>query len=98
MKMLMLGQIFKSSLLSAFHLNQTIYIWLANSFRSFGSSENSMSHWWRHLALLSISRSIHEQSLRKDKPFYAIDCGAIPKEVAASELCILSPKSLRLGM
>ena len=26
----------------------------ANSFRSFGSSENSMSHWWRHLALLSI--------------------------------------------
>ena len=32
-----------------------------------------------------MARSIHEQSLRKDKPFYAIDCGAIPKEVAASE-------------
>mgnify|MGYP002726524160 CR=1 FL=1 len=32
-----------------------------------------------------VARSIHEQSLRKDKPFYAIDCGAIPKEVAASE-------------
>ena len=29
-----------------------------------------------------VARSIHEQSLRKDKPFYAIDCGAIPKEVA----------------
>ena len=22
-----------------------------------------------------VARSIHEQSLRKDKPFYAIDCG-----------------------
>lgn len=32
-----------------------------------------------------VARSIHRQSLRKDKPFYAIDCGAIPKEVAASE-------------
>ncbi|WP_319269755.1 sigma-54 dependent transcriptional regulator [uncultured Draconibacterium sp.] len=33
-----------------------------------------------------IARFIHEHSLRKDKPFLAIDCGAIPKELANSEL------------
>ncbi|WP_372647427.1 sigma-54-dependent transcriptional regulator [Draconibacterium sp.] len=33
-----------------------------------------------------IARFIHENSLRKDKPFLAIDCGAIPKELANSEL------------
>ena len=32
-----------------------------------------------------IARRIHELSARADKPFFAIDCGAIPKEVAASE-------------
>ena len=33
-----------------------------------------------------IARFIHENSLRKNKPFLAIDCGAIPKELANSEL------------
>lgn len=33
-----------------------------------------------------IGRFIHQNSLRKDKPFFAIDCGAIPKELANSEL------------
>ncbi|GAB1453144.1 sigma-54 dependent transcriptional regulator [Draconibacterium sp.] len=33
-----------------------------------------------------VARFIHENSLRKDKPFVAIDCGAIPKELANSEL------------
>jgi two-component system response regulator HydG len=32
-----------------------------------------------------IAKSIHEQSLRKDTDFIAVDCGAIPKELAASE-------------
>lgn len=32
-----------------------------------------------------IAKSIHEQSLRKDGDFIAVDCGAIPKELAASE-------------
>lgn len=32
-----------------------------------------------------VARRIHELSPRKDKPFLAIDCGAIPKDVAASE-------------
>lgn len=32
-----------------------------------------------------VARRIHEQSPRRDKPFFALDCGAIPKEVAASE-------------
>ena len=32
-----------------------------------------------------VARRIHELSTRKDKPFFALDCGAIPKEVAASE-------------
>ena len=32
-----------------------------------------------------IAKSIHQQSLRKNKNFIAVDCGAIPKELAASE-------------
>ena len=32
-----------------------------------------------------VARRIHELSNRSDKPFYAIDCGAIPRDVAASE-------------
>jgi two-component system response regulator HydG len=33
-----------------------------------------------------VARSIHKASPRSDKPFITIDCGAIPKELAASEL------------
>lgn len=32
-----------------------------------------------------IARSIHENSARKDNSFIAVDCGTIPKELAASE-------------
>ena len=32
-----------------------------------------------------IARRIHLQSKRRDKPFVAIDCGSIPKDLAASE-------------
>lgn len=32
-----------------------------------------------------VAKRIHELSNRKDKPFIPIDCGAIPKELAASE-------------
>lgn len=32
-----------------------------------------------------IARLIHSQSKRKDAPFVAVDCGAIPKDLAASE-------------
>lgn len=32
-----------------------------------------------------VARFIHEQSNRKDAPFIAVDCGAIPKDLAASE-------------
>lgn len=32
-----------------------------------------------------IARLIHTQSKRKDGPFLAVDCGAIPKDLAASE-------------
>ena len=32
-----------------------------------------------------IAKSIHQQSNRKDNHFIAVDCGAIPKELAASE-------------
>lgn len=32
-----------------------------------------------------IARSIHQNSSRKDNNFIAVDCGAIPKELAASE-------------
>lgn len=33
-----------------------------------------------------IARFIHDNSLRRDNPFVAIDCGAIPKDLANSEL------------
>ncbi|MCB0806047.1 MAG: sigma-54-dependent Fis family transcriptional regulator [Bacteroidales bacterium] len=33
-----------------------------------------------------IARAIHYKSKRKDKPFIAVDCGVIPKELANSEL------------
>lgn len=33
-----------------------------------------------------ISRRIHEQSERRNGPFIAIDCGALPKDLAGSEL------------
>lgn len=33
-----------------------------------------------------IARMIHQESERKDKPFIAIDCGAIPESLAESEL------------
>lgn len=33
-----------------------------------------------------VAKSIHLQSARKDKPFIAVDCGSIPKEIASSEL------------
>lgn len=32
-----------------------------------------------------VAKSIHLQSKRKDFPFIAVDCGAIPKEIASSE-------------
>jgi two-component system response regulator HydG len=32
-----------------------------------------------------IAHSIHKQSKRADKPYIAVDCGAIPKELASSE-------------
>lgn len=32
-----------------------------------------------------VARRIHEQSNRGNRPFIAVDCGAIPKELAASE-------------
>lgn len=33
-----------------------------------------------------ISQMIHQKSLRKDKPFVAVDCGAIPETLVESEL------------
>lgn len=33
-----------------------------------------------------IAKAIHQKSKRSSKPFVAIDCGALPKELAASEL------------
>ena len=33
-----------------------------------------------------VAQSIHKLSKRSDKPFIAIDCGALPKELAGSEL------------
>ncbi len=33
-----------------------------------------------------VANAIHKKSKRADKPFIAIDCGAIPKELAGSEL------------
>ncbi len=32
-----------------------------------------------------VAKSIHDKSKRHDKPFVAVDCGAIPKEIASSE-------------
>ena len=32
-----------------------------------------------------VARSIHQKSKRTDQPFVAVDCGAIPKELVASE-------------
>lgn len=32
-----------------------------------------------------VARRIHDESLRKKAPFIAVDCGAIPKDLAASE-------------
>lgn len=34
----------------------------------------------------SVAHEIHHQSLRRDQPFVAIDCGALSKELAMSEL------------
>jgi two-component system response regulator HydG len=34
----------------------------------------------------SVAQNIHARSARKDKPFIAIDCGALSKELAGSEL------------
>lgn len=33
-----------------------------------------------------VARAIHENSNRSDKPFIAVDCGALPKDIAGSEL------------
>ncbi len=33
-----------------------------------------------------IAKTIHEKSMRKDKPFVAMDCGTLSKELAGSEL------------
>lgn len=33
----------------------------------------------------SVARTIHQCSKRKDKPFVAVNCGCVPKELAASE-------------
>ncbi|MBZ9650435.1 sigma-54-dependent transcriptional regulator [Psychroflexus montanilacus] len=33
-----------------------------------------------------VAKYIHENSKRKDKPFVAIDCGALPESIASSEL------------
>ncbi len=32
-----------------------------------------------------VAKTIHNESTRKNKPFIAVDCGAIPKEIASSE-------------
>ncbi len=33
----------------------------------------------------SVARTVHRHSRRKDKPFVAVNCGGVPKELAASE-------------
>lgn len=40
-----------------------------------------------------VARRIHELSSRIDKPFFALDCGAIPKDVAASEFFLDTRKA-----
>lgn len=48
-----------------------------------------------------VAHRIHELSSRADKPFFAIDCGAIPRDVAASEFFghvkgpLLEPNKIR---
>lgn len=37
-----------------------------------------------------VAHRIHQLSKRADKPFIAIDCGSIPKELAASEFSVMS--------
>ena len=32
-----------------------------------------------------VAKSIHQKSERRNKPFIAVDCGAVPKEIASSE-------------
>ena len=32
-----------------------------------------------------VAKTIHLESSRSDKPFVAVDCGAIPREIASSE-------------
>ncbi len=33
-----------------------------------------------------VARALHDHSKRKDKPFVAVNCGALPKEIIESEL------------
>lgn len=43
------------------------------------------------------ARAIHQTSLRKDAPFIALNCGAIPKELMASELFGYEPGAFTGG-
>lgn len=36
-----------------------------------------------------VAHRIHQLSKRNDKPFIAVDCGSIPKELAASEFSVM---------
>jgi len=36
-----------------------------------------------------IAKTIHQNSKRKDKPFMAVDCGTISRELATSELLVM---------
>jgi two-component system response regulator HydG len=51
-----------------------------------------------------VARSLHQQSKRKDKPFIAVDCGAIPETLIESELfghakgAFTDAKTARLGL
>ena len=47
-----------------------------------------------------IAQLIYQKSLRKDKPFVAIDCGAIPETLVESELLVMKEAlllELRIG-
>lgn len=50
-----------------------------------------------------VARALHEHSLRKGKPFIAIDTAAIPKDLLESELfghdacCLPAPLVMRQG-